>query len=361
MIERLQGKVENITFISRYDDGVELCSIQIDFDELKIFGLASDFMGYIGKDVLYSKRIDVINGKTEMVVYDLVLLSTIQTVSSTENIKLIPEGNKRTICNIASRTIKFGDFYPNCIALLSKVELGSSPKAKWFDCTCIDSESREFQVRLFSSDNVDSVNSLLNSFIGRYVGFDLESTKYGYQTKEISVLPNDVEQSPEVTVAKEIVEQVINADEGLSDYNKKYNFITQMEATIDGEPGYQLVRMASEIYMINAIDNISTELDIQAMKRAVICSRGYLLPKKTAWSRPMLNTNKILMVPQLKTDKELMLIIDTMSEEESSSTKLTYIKIKGLVDDIIKIRRGIVDEKDNIIIDDMRSVFNGLL
>jgi hypothetical protein len=119
--------------------------------------------------------------------------------------------------------------------------------------------------------------------------------------------------------------------------------------------------MASELYMINAIDNISTDLDIRAMRRAVICSRGYLLPKKTAWSRPMLNTNKIMTVPSLKADKELMLMVDTLSEEEASATKLTYIKIRGLVNDIIDIRRGIENEKDNSNIDDMRALLNGLL
>jgi hypothetical protein len=362
MIERLRGKVEKVTFIQKYPDGLDYCSMQIDFDEVKIFGDANELLGFLGQDVMYTKRPDVVNGKTEMVVYDLVLLSTIQTLSSSENIKLIPEGTKRTICNIESKNIRFGEYYPNSIALLSKVEYGTSPKAKWFDCTMIDSVSKEFSVRLFTS-NIDTkqAQTELESCIGSYVSFDLESTKYGYQTKEIVQLPNEVEQSPEVTVAKEIITKLISSDEGLAEYDRKFNFVQQMLVTIDGEPGYNLVRMASELYMINAIDNISTDLNIQSMRRAVVCSRGYLLPKKTAWSRPMLNTNKIMMVPQLKADKELLLILDTLSEEDASPTKQTYIKVKGLVNDIINIRRGIEDEKANSNIDVMRSVLNGLL
>jgi hypothetical protein len=362
MIERLQGKVEKVTFIEKYDDGLDYCEIQIDFDAVKIFGDATELLQFVGKDVMYTRRPDVIKGKQEMVVYDLVIISNIMTVESTENIKLIPEGNKRTICNIESKNIRFGEFYPNCIALMSVVQLGSSPKAKWFDCTMIDSESKEFQVRLFASNTTtEEMEELLNSFIGHYVAFDLESTKYGYQTKEIVELPNDVEESPEVIVAKEIIDKLIKSDAALTEYDTKFNFMQNISAVIDGEPGYNFVRMASEIYMINAIDNISTDLDIRAMRRAVICSRGYLLPKKTAWSRPMLNSNKVITVPSLRADKELLLMIDTLSEEEASSTKLTYIKIRGLVNDIINIRRGIIDEKDNSSINAMRSMFNGLL
>ncbi len=362
MIERLQGRVERVKFIEKYPDGLDLCSMQIGFDDVKIFGDANEFTTFIGKDVMYTKRPDRINGVTEMVVYDLVVCSTVQTVSSSENVKLIPEGNKRTICNFESKDIRFGEYYPNRIALMSKAELGSSSKAKWFDCTMIDAASREFQIRLFATNtDTKDMTSLLESFIGSYVAFDLESTKYGYQTKEIVLLPNSVEVSPEVIVAKTIIENLIKEDQGLMDYCTRHDFINVMTGVIDGEPGYNLVRIASEIYMINAIDNISTDLDIRAMRRAAICSRGYLLPKKVSWSRPILNTNKVLMIPTLKEDMELRLILDTMSEVEPSSTKKTYISIKGLVDDIIKIRRGINEEESLIAINNLRDSLNGLL
>lgn len=362
MIERLTGKVEKVKFIQRYDDGLDYCEMQIDFDEVKIFGDAAELTQFVGQDVMYTKRPDIINGKPEMVVYDLVVLSTIQTLSSNENIKLIPEGNKRTICNFESKSLRYGEYYANMIALMSDVQLGSSAKAKWFDCTLIDSVSKEFQLRLFASNSdTDQMYDLLKSFIGSYVAFDLESTKYGYQTKEIVQLPNNVEQSPEVVVAKDIITKLIQSDEGLRDYDARFNFVENIAGVIDGEPGYHLVRMASELYMINAISDISTELDILAMKRAIICSRGYLLPKKTNWSKPMLNTNKLLTVPILKNDKELRMIIDTLCEEEPTPTKKTYIKVKGLVNDIINIRRGVENEKDSANITSMRSVLNGLL
>lgn len=362
MIERFEGHVEKMSVMKHIGTNLDLCELQIDFDTLKIFYDANELMKFIDKDVMYTVRPDVIEGREERVVCELALLSTIQTVASSENIKLIPEGTRRTTCNLEARTIRFGEFYPNVIALMSKYELGSSSKAKWFDCTMIDSVSKEFVVRLFATNvETEKMEEILKSFIGGYVNFDLESTKYGYQTKEIVGLPNDVEESPEVVVAKTVVQKLIDSDQALRDYCARYDFVNVMSDIIDGEPGYGLVRMASEIYMINAIDNISTDLDIRAMKRAVICSRGHMLPRKVNYSKPILNTNKAMQIPELRQDAELMFILDVLTEEEASSTKLTYLKIRGLVDDIIKIRRGISNEKDLNAFASVMSAFNGLL
>lgn len=362
MIERLYGKVEKVSFIRNVGKNLDLCEIQIDFDELLIFYESSELMQFIGCDVQYTVRQDVVDAKIARVVCELVRLSNIQTVQSTENIKLIPEGTRRTICNVDSRNFRFGEFYSNCVALMTKHELGSSPKAKWFDCTMIDMYSREFTVRLFASNvNTGMMNDLLESFHGKYVAFDLSSTKYGYQTEEIQVLPTDVEQSPEVIIATEVIKKVIESDPALMAYNARYDFINQVLSVIDGEPGYGMVRMASELYMVNAIDNISTDIDIRAMKRAIICSRGYLLPHKMAWSKPMLNTNKALQISELKSDSELMLILDVLSEQAPSDTKLTYLKIRGMVDDIIKIRRGISNEETANMFANVNTMFNGLL
>lgn len=362
MIERQEGNVREVKVIKHISDKLDLCELIIDFDTIKIFYDANELIPFINQDVSYSVRPDVIDGKQELVICEIAVLSNIQTVSSTKNIKLIPEGTKRTVCNFESKNIRIGEFYPNVVALMSKWELGSSPKAKWFECTMIDKASKEFVVRLFTSTEAQgNSEDILNAYIGHYVAFDLSSTKYGNQTKEIVGLPNEVEESPEVIVAMEVIRDLIQSDEALIDYNKKFSFMNAIRGVIDGEPGYAFVRMASELYMINAIDNISTDLDIRAMKRAVICSRGCFTPHKTEWSKTVLNITKLTQVPLLKEDKELMLILDVFAREEASPTKQTFIEIKRLVDNIIKIRRGIKDEKEDIDYAGIIDAFSGLL
>lgn len=362
MIERLQGTVEKITRVERVGDSLDLCEIQIGFDDLKIFYDYNDLLDYLNCEVQYTTRKDVVRGVPDLVVCELVKLSTIQTVAASENIRLIPEGNKRTLCNFDVQAARFGNFYPNVCALMSSYELGTSPKARWFDCTMIDMYSRIFVVRKFEPEgDLDVLEKEYQGIVGKYVVFDLESTKYGYQTKEITSLQQSVELSPEVIVARKILEDEVAKDEAIAAYVKAFDMLNVLAEKMDGEPGYNLVRMASEIYMINAIENISTDLDIRAMRRAVFCSRGYVLPHKTEWSIPLLNNSKVMQIPALKTDRELMLIIDVLSREQMSPTKATYIKIRGLVNDIINIRRGIEDEKDVTSTNALTSLFNGLL
>lgn len=362
MIERLQGTVTSITRIESVGKGLDLCSIQIGFDDLKIFYDYSELLEYNGCDVQYTIRRDVVHGVPDLVICELVKLSTIQTVESVENIRLIPEGTKRTVCNFDITTARYGNYYPNVTALFSSYTLGTSAKSRWFDCTMIDMNSKVFMVKKFESDgSLDTVEHIYKDAVGKYVVFDLESTRYGFQTKEITTLPQSVELSPEVIVARTVLEKELKGDEALQKYCSNYDMLNVLSNLIDGEPGYALVRMASEIYMINAVDSISVGLDIRAMKRAVFCSRGYMLPHKTEWSIPLLNNSKIMQIPPLKTDRELMLIIDPLSREPMNSTKATYIKIRGLVNDIINIRRGIENEKDSSGINALTDMFNGLL
>lgn len=347
MIKKLTGKVENITFIKNLGNGIDLCEIQIDFDTIKIFYDSNALMEFLNQDVIYTTRPDMIDGVPELVICELAKLSEIQTVASTENIKLIPEGNSRTVCNFNASEIKFGDFYPSCVAMLSKVDKGSSKKAQWIDMTMIDQSSKEFTVKRFCND-ADDVLEQVKNFCGHYVEFDLESTKYGFRCENVTCLTRKVELSPEVIVAKEILLNEIAKDPGLSKYDNLYKFIETLSGVIDGEPGYLLVRIASEIYMINAIDSISTDLDIRSMKRAAFCMRGCDLPHVAQWSNALLNTNKALKITELKDDLELMYILDIFSTQPASPTKLTYFEIRQLVDNIIKIRRGL-NEKDNFV------------
>lgn len=360
---KLLGVVDKITFIENVKIGMDLCTIRIGFDEFYIFYDMNDLNIFLNENVEYSFREDMVKGKIERVITDIAIFRTIQTVDSIENVKLIPEGNKRTVCNFSIKEVRFGEFKPGCVSYLCGTKRGSSPYSKWIDMDMIDADSRSFKLRIFTKDpnGTEGLDEIIETFVGKYVTYDLQSTQYGYQTKEVIALTTGVELSPEVTVAEEVVRKVIQADKGLVQLESTYNLIESLKGIIDGEPGYQLVRMASEIYLINAMDSISTNLDINTMKQAVICSRLYCLPSSSDWSRPLLNVNKTSRIKELKENRELMSILDPMNGGEVSDTKRMYIKIRGMVNDIINIRRGVSDEKDNTTITGYMSLFNGLL
>ena len=357
------GVVSKIGFIKNIKTGLDLCTIRIEFDEFYIFYDMNDLNVFLNQNVEYSWREDVIDGNVCRIITDIAVFRTIQTVTSTENIKLIPEGNSRTVCNFAIKDVKFGEFLPNCVSYLSNAVKGSSPNTKWMDLEMIDSESRSFKVRIFTRDpnGTEDSDDVLESFVGKYVTYNLQSTQYGYQTKEVTALLADVEVSPEVRVAEEVLKNELLKDNSLMELELTFGLLKTLKSIIDGEPGYQLVRMASEIYMINALDNISTNLDIKTMKEAVFCSRLYNLPSNSPRSRPLLNVNRTSKIKGLRDNQELMSILDPMNPGEVSDTKRMYIKVRGIVNDIIDIRRGINNEKDTTAINSYMSLLNGLL
>ena len=217
----------------------------------------------------------------------------------------------------------------------------------------MDKKAKQFVLRLFTSNLEGNVNAeeVIGELVGHYVKFDINSTRYGYQA-----------QAFEVAITQII--QTVSTDKELMEYMTQYNFINILKGIIDGEFGYHLVAIASEIYCIKAISNISDEYNIQTLIRAAITSRGYLLPSKTKFSRPMLNTNKVLK-SKLNNDKDLILLLDALSEEEISPTKSVYIRIRKFIKQILNERRGLIDENkekyENDIIARTKYEFSGLL
>ena len=248
----------------------------------------------------------------------------------------------RNVCNFEINGLKYGDYESMCIGFLTAYETGSSDKSCWIDCTIIDKRGRAFTLRIFTNrveDNVDA-ESVIADLVGHYVQFNVSFTKYGYQTNKIELVNVPVSLPPEVETSIEVIRSAVSEDEGLQSYMRQFDFIERLKNIIDYEIGYHLVRIASEISMISMLDNISTLYDKKLLIRAAVTSRGYLLPSKTKFSHPVLNITK-LMRSDLKTDRELVLILDPMAEEEATVNSSIYRKISVFVNDLQEERRGI--------------------
>lgn len=362
MINKLTGHVESVKVIAEIVGGFCECDIQIDFDEYKIFYQRDTILSYVDKDVFYNVRPDVVHGETCQVICEIALVTEVMTVDANKSSKLIPVDSRRPICNFKIKDIKFGEFKPNCIAILTKYTMGHSAKAKWYDCELLDAQSHLFELRLFSPDaDPTKPQELMDTLINGYVEFDIESTKYGYQTNELRAIAQKVEASPEVAIAKVVVENTINADGALLQYVTDTKLLQYLDTFIDAEPGYAYVRMASELYLIEALANITNDIDERSMKRAVICSYGYVIPHKDPWARNIVNVTKILKYTELRADETLKSLLDIAYEKECTTSKLLYMAIKNMVSQIIDIRRGIKHEEIDNLINTYRAAFNGML
>lgn len=362
MINKLTGHVESVKVVAQINGGFCECDIVIDFDEYKIFYERDIIQSYVDKDVFYNVRPDVVHGQTVMVICEIALVTEVMTVDANKSSKLVPVDSRRPICNFRINDIKFGEFKPGCIAILTKYSMGRSAKAKWYDCELLDSQSHLFELRLFSPEAdptkpQDTMDVLLNG----YVQFDIESTKYGYQTGELRGIAQKVEASPEVAIAKTVVERTVQADGALLEFVIDTKLFDYLDSFVDSEPGYAYVRMASEIYLIEALANITNDVDERAMKRAVVCSYAYVIPHNDPWARNIVNVIKILKHAELRADNVLKSLLDPGFEDKCTSSKLLYMEIKNMVSQIIDIRRGIKHEEIDNLISEYRAAFNGLL
>lgn len=341
------GRVEKLSLLSHIKAGLDYCSIQIDFDELRIFGQYNDLIKYVGKYVKYSTAEDMYQGEMFTRVAEFCLEQTVQTVDRTENVKLLPQqADSRLGCNFSVDAIRAGDSEINCTALMCSYEKGASSKTKWVDLYMVDRNAKMFSLRMFTKDLVDNVDPelALEGMKGSYVRFNVSSTKYGLQTDRLEAVDYPVVPPPEVAIAVSQIEQHVCGDEQLLEYMQSYQYIETLKNVIYGEMGYHLVELASELYMIDMLSDISCEYDIKLLRRAAVTSRGYLLPSKNKFSKVILNTNKVLR-SALKNDMALITLLDMPGENEDTADKRAFYRIRKFCRQVINERRGF-DEED---------------
>lgn len=353
------GKVESVKLIEHKADKLDLCKITIDFDEIFIWGDYNELIDYIGKPVEYSVRQDVIDGKPVTVIANMANQYTVQTLSKQESIKLIPaSGLGRAECTFDVSTLKYGDTAYGQVMLLSGYTAGKSDKTKWIDCTVIDKYSKLVTVRIFTKEVEGDIDAeaTIAALVGYYIKSDITFTKYGYQTRGIELVNVPVVKAPEVDIATNVLVNEISKDTELQEYCNAYDLIYILSEHINIELGYELVYMAAEIALINELENMTDTYDFKAMRRAVFATRGYLLPSKTKFSKAVLNINK-LSKTSLKTDKELLLLLDPLADEEPSKTKVVFYKIKEIAKFIIEDRRRVEPELQEL--SAIRSLYGG--
>ena len=364
MIERRRGHLYSLTNITSYSDNFAMLKVEIDFDEYYIFYDPAQLTQFVDKDVYYTTRPDMINDRKVEVVCEIALVTEVVTLDKTStDVKLIPFDVKRPVCNFNIKDVKFGEYKVGCIAILTGMEKGESKKASWLDCHMIDAYGHMFDLRMFTNvSNVDDV-SKFEAMINGYVEFELESTKYGYQTTSIQALPQDIEQSPEIAIAKNVVMEYINSDSVLTNLVTSTGLVAALDKYVDTEPGYLWVRIASELYLIDTFENITSGMNILTMKRAAIVTRLFVLPHNGEWSNQIVNVVKMLKFAELSGDNDLRGIVDVFYKGDTSETRIFYFKIRDMVESIIRLRRGFNYGKEaySNVINECHSTFNGLL
>lgn len=349
-MSKIVEKINSVTLIEHIEEDLDVLEVEIGFSKHFAIGSYNTFLGLIGNYVEYTVRKDLYKGQKVSMINTVADVHTVQAIDKdADDVKLIAreQGEMRPVCNFNVSALKLGDNQTNTIVLVSNVTFDASNRAKWCDIECIDIYSKVFNLRMFTSayDSSDFTENLLKSAVGKYIKCDIASTKYGYQTSDIEVLEVDVIDAPEVQLAREVVKDIMDKYPELVEYDRKYDFLNNISNIVMWERGYHLVIMASEIYFINSLKNITNDYDIDVLYKAVFTSRGYLIPSKTKFSKQLLNVHRVQST-SMGTDKKLLLLLDVGSEEVSTERDM-FVTIQKLVDKIVSKRRGIDNEKDS--------------
>lgn len=347
----LYGVVESVKRVECIKAGLDYLEVTIDFDCLPMFGDYSIISQYIGKHVQYDTRLDMYQGRPITVIANLANVYTVQTVEAKEHMKLIPLRNKdRAVCTIDISSLKFGDIEYDCIGFLCGYKKGESSKAQWIDCDVVDKFAKVFTLRIFTKrlqEGGEEPEDIIKKLVGHYIKFTVRNTNYGYQTDghDIEIYNVPVIAPPEVEIAILEINKVLQEDEELRSFVEQYDLIQNLKGIINYELGYHLVEIAAELRMISTVSDITEEYEVRTLQRAAIASRVCLLPSKTKYSKVILNVTRVLK-SALKTDKELLILLDVLSEEDVSSTKRVYIEISKFVQQIIAERRGVLSDEE---------------
>ena len=368
------GVVSSITLIKEIEPGLHQCEVIVDdFDSYTLFGNYTEYLPFIGNSIEFSTRKDIVNGVVTEVINTVAEKSIVQSAEVSKDIlssdnyfkSIIPNKSKTVeVVTFDSKSLKSGDIARSQIVLVFDVKNGKSNIAKWKDFKCLDKMSKSFNLRVFTND--DSIDEFCQEVIGKYMLVDIKNTQYGLQVldgTEFSIYYQNIVVPPEVTLSVELLRSVMENDEDLINYEKKYNLIENLQNIIYFEIGYHLVEMAAEVIMINSICKIFEGYDRKTLIRAVFATRGYLMQTNTGvrLSNPMINYHRLL-TSTLKNDLKLAELIDFAGNvEEGDIDKAAYLNIRRFVTNIMKGRRGLNEENHlSVVIDNLNAEYGGL-
>ena len=319
---RQTGTVDSVTLVRKIYTDLDQCEVRVGFDTYTAFYPFEELSALQGKDVSYVLRKDMVNGVEVLVITEITLLAVVNTVQSTENVKLCPLNDARGVCTFDAAAAQIGQYYPGSIVMVTDFAFGSSKKAKWVDLTCIDKKSKVMYLRVFDATlDARETENVYSKYAGAYIKANIKYTNYGFQSEvpELMGIPTSI--SPSVALAKAIIEEEIQRDVDLKALCDKLQYVNKLEVLVTPEPGWSLVKIATRLNIINNIDNLISGADIKLMKKAAILSQLHLLPTKYKYTDDVKSVLLLKQSPTLGADNKLLnLVIGGPIEDETDAT-----------------------------------------
>lgn len=289
---------------------------------------------FLNQEVIVSYRKDIYNGKIVPFINTLTIPTRVTTLDRQEDIKLFCDYEDNN-SNVVFEDIKIGETFIGAIMLCIECEYESSNKAVWMTLKVRDRTGRTAKIRLFDY----TIEGLI--YNGIYIKADIKRTKYGFNTDLIEPMEFDFPPNPEIEIAKNYVRNYFADDSYMVGLFEKTNLLDYMESYISIEKGYELVRLAVQLDILNNLKNSTDDIDFRAISYALVLQHGYIT--KDNIRKYSANLRTITFALQSGLPKEVstkvMLMLDNGTGEEVIKERGVYLKVIELSNVIIRIKK----------------------
>lgn len=309
--------------------------LEVTFDDrgpaLWFFSYA-DGLQYVNQQVFVETHTDIYQGNLYDFIRTLTVVTTIQTLDKSDNIKLYCD-QIDNFANLSFTEIADGETRQGCIVFCTHQEFKSSPNAVWMELIIRDKTMHTAKCRIFDYESKES------EFEGKYIATQLSRNKFGFQTDLVKVVNGECPPNPEIAIAREYIIKYFQLDAVASKFMHAINLIPALEEAVDYEKGYGLMRLAMELSVVDSMQNITKDIDLQAMGHAILASYSYIT--RTSVLSPAMNNLFLANQAQWPNKIMVMQILDECAEEHPTEYKV-YKNIKSTVASILEVRKGTV-------------------
>lgn len=322
-------KLENIS------EDIDMMLVTIDSDtKAYMIGNYADTLQFIGDEVIVSYRKDIYQGKIETFINTLTIPVKVNVLDRDTNFKLYSDvsDNNSTVC---FADIQEGSIVYSAVVYCVDSMYESSPNSVWMTLKIRDKAGRIAKVRLFDYDTRDV------SYRGMYVKMTLRRTMYGFVTQEIIPVPSDYPLNPEIDICRTYVENYFAGDSYMAELFSKTKLLDFMFGSIAEEQGYNMVRAAVELDILNSLKNDLKEIDFKAVSYALIMKYGYLTKSEKSEYSDTLKMWTFIFASRLPAElsKKVLLVLD--KDAEITPERLIFNQVVALADSVIKIKKEV--------------------
>lgn len=309
---------------------VDIMLVVVDDVEAYWFYDYTKALDFVNKEVIVTYRDDFYQNRKVTAINTLAVPNIINVIDKHTNIRLYSDAEDNQ-SNISFNEIEVGKHRDGCTFYCCEQKSRSSASADWIELTIRDRLFRTAKLRVFDPEND-------NSYEGKYCIATLSKTKYGLQTDLISARTGDIAPNPEITIAREYINQFFTDDVEAMTFMANTNLIACMDDYMDYEKGFCLVRLATELCLCEQFYNVAKNIDVRTLTHAILASYGYCTSPNLPLSK---ETRSVMTATRSKWSKlQLMLsIIDPGNIENEPLERDLYRRVKSMADCIIDSRK----------------------